>query len=140
MSTLSTFVTRLKAPSAQVAVPLLVLLILVMMLVPLPALADIGVDYKALWGSVREVVREPALRGALVTVLTTATLCTPLITFCPVLVKEVFRSGVTYRRGAGNVFYFRPGHETYPIFKQELPLKIVANAVNWLGTHSNKQQ
>ncbi len=38
MSTLSTFVTRLKAPSAQVAVPLLVLLILVMMLVPLPAL------------------------------------------------------------------------------------------------------
>ena len=38
MSTLSTFVTRLKAPSAQVAVPVLVLLILVMMLVPLPAL------------------------------------------------------------------------------------------------------
>jgi len=38
MSTLTTFVTRLKAPSAQVAVPVLVLLILVMMLVPLPAL------------------------------------------------------------------------------------------------------
>jgi flagellar biosynthesis protein FlhA len=38
MSTLSTFVTHLKAPSAQVAVPVLVLLILVMMLVPLPAL------------------------------------------------------------------------------------------------------
>ena len=38
MSTLTTFVTRLKAPSAQVAVPVLVLMILVMMLVPLPAL------------------------------------------------------------------------------------------------------
>ncbi|MEP3294928.1 MAG: ThuA domain-containing protein, partial [Pseudoruegeria sp.] len=25
---------------------------------------------------------------------------------------EVFRSGVTYRRGAGNLFYFQPGHET----------------------------
>ena len=29
---------------------------------------------------------------------------------------EVFRSGLTYRRGAGNVFYFRPGHETYPTY------------------------
>ena len=58
--------------------------------------SDIRVDYRALWGSVREVVREPALRGALLTVLTTATLCTPLITFCPVLVKEVFRSGVSH--------------------------------------------
>jgi trehalose utilization protein len=29
---------------------------------------------------------------------------------------EVFRSGLTYRRGAGKVFYFRPGHETYPTY------------------------
>jgi trehalose utilization protein len=29
---------------------------------------------------------------------------------------EVFRSGLTYRRGAGNIFYFRPGHETYPTY------------------------
>ncbi len=29
---------------------------------------------------------------------------------------EVFRSGLTYKRGAGNVFYFRPGHETYPTY------------------------
>ena len=27
---------------------------------------------------------------------------------------EVFRSGCTYRRGRGRVFYFRPGHETHP--------------------------
>lgn len=53
---------------------------------------------------------------------------------------EKFRSGLIWKLGEGRVFYFRPGHETYPIFKQELPLKIVANAVNWLGTQSNKQQ
>ena len=29
---------------------------------------------------------------------------------------EVFRSGLTWRRGAGRVFYFRPGHETYPTY------------------------
>jgi len=29
---------------------------------------------------------------------------------------EVFRSGVTYKKGAGNVFYFQPGHETYPTY------------------------
>ncbi len=44
---------------------------------------------------------------------------------------EVFRSGVTYRRGAGKVFYFRPGHETYPIFENETVMKIITNAVRW---------
>ncbi len=29
---------------------------------------------------------------------------------------EVFRSGLTFQRGAGRIFYFRPGHETYPIY------------------------
>ena len=29
---------------------------------------------------------------------------------------EVFRSGVTFRRGLGKVFYFAPGHEEYPIY------------------------
>lgn len=29
---------------------------------------------------------------------------------------EVFRSGVTYKRGKGKVFYFRPGHESYPTY------------------------
>jgi trehalose utilization protein len=44
---------------------------------------------------------------------------------------EVFRSGVTYRRGAGKVFYFRPGHETYPIYKDPTVLKVLTNAVRW---------
>jgi trehalose utilization protein len=44
---------------------------------------------------------------------------------------EVFRSGLTYRRGAGNVFYFRPGHETYPTYHDETVGKVLRNAVNW---------
>ncbi|RUT34906.1 trehalose utilization protein ThuA [Arsenicitalea aurantiaca] len=44
---------------------------------------------------------------------------------------EVFRSGVTYRRGAGNIFYFRPGHETYPTYHDETVGKVLRNAVNW---------
>ena len=45
---------------------------------------------------------------------------------------EHFRSGCLWRVGQGQVFYFRPGHETYPIYKQKLPLKIIENACNWL--------
>lgn len=41
----------------------------------------------------REVVRVPHLRGALITVLATGVLCGPLVTFVPVLVKQVFHGG-----------------------------------------------
>jgi trehalose utilization protein len=44
---------------------------------------------------------------------------------------EVFRSGCTFNRGAGKVFYFRPGHETFPIFFDETIRKILVNAVRW---------
>ena len=44
---------------------------------------------------------------------------------------EVFRSGLTYRRGAGNIFYFRPGHETYPTYHDATVGKVLRNAVNW---------
>ncbi len=50
-------------------------------------------DGAALWASVREVIHEPQLRGALQTVFVTASLCAPLITFCPLLVKDVFHGG-----------------------------------------------
>jgi trehalose utilization protein len=29
------------------------------------------------------------------------------------------------------VVYFRPGHETFPIFFQELPLRVVKNSIYW---------
>ncbi len=44
---------------------------------------------------------------------------------------EVFRSGVTYKRGAGNVFYFRPGHEAYPTYHDANVRKVLKNAVKW---------
>lgn len=44
---------------------------------------------------------------------------------------EVFRSGLTYRRGAGNIFYFRPGHETYPTYHDGNVQKVISNAVKW---------
>lgn len=44
---------------------------------------------------------------------------------------EVFRSGLTYKRGAGNIFYFRPGHETYPTYHNETVQRVIANGVKW---------
>jgi trehalose utilization protein len=44
---------------------------------------------------------------------------------------EVFRSGCCYHRGNGKVFYFQPGHETYPIYYDEKILKVIKNAVEW---------
>ncbi len=44
---------------------------------------------------------------------------------------EVFRSGLTWRRGAGNIFYFRPGHETYPTYHDANVRKVLVNAVKW---------
>ena len=44
---------------------------------------------------------------------------------------EVFRSLCTWRRGHGQVVYFRPGHETYPTYHHPLVRRIVANAAAW---------
>jgi trehalose utilization protein len=44
---------------------------------------------------------------------------------------EVFRSGCTFRRGKGKIFYFRPGHETFPIYHDVNVQRILANGVNW---------
>ncbi len=44
---------------------------------------------------------------------------------------EVFRSGCTFFRGAGKIFYFSPGHETYPVYHQKEIKLILKNAVKW---------
>lgn len=44
---------------------------------------------------------------------------------------EVFRSGVTFERGYGRIFYFAPGHETFPIFYDENIRKVLVNAARW---------
>jgi len=46
---------------------------------------------------------------------------------------EWFRSGMVWRLGKGRVFYFRPGHETFPVFKEPIPLQILTNAARWLA-------
>lgn len=45
---------------------------------------------------------------------------------------EVFRSGATWRRGNGRVFYFRPGHETFPTYHQPEVRLVLRNAVHWV--------
>ena len=52
---------------------------------------------------------------------------------------EVFRSGATWRRGNGKVFYFRPGHETYPTYHQAEVQQIITNAVHWARPTVNIQ-
>ena len=44
---------------------------------------------------------------------------------------EVFRSGCTWTRGNGKIFYFQPGHETNQSFHNKNVQKIIQNAVKW---------
>jgi len=44
---------------------------------------------------------------------------------------EVFRSGCCWERGHGRIFYFQPGHETYPIYHDVNIQKVLVNAVRW---------
>ncbi len=44
---------------------------------------------------------------------------------------EVFRSGLTYRRGRGRIFYFSPGEQKYPIYRHPGVLRVIANAILW---------
>ena len=46
---------------------------------------------------------------------------------------EVFRSGCTFRRGHGKVFYFRPGDQEYPTYHHPDVRRVIANAVEWAG-------
>ncbi|MDN6161503.1 MAG: ThuA domain-containing protein [Atopostipes sp.] len=44
---------------------------------------------------------------------------------------EVFRGGMTYRRGNGKIFYFHPGHETYASYYNEKVQQVIINAIDW---------
>jgi len=46
---------------------------------------------------------------------------------------EVFRSGCVWRRGAGRVFYFRPGHESFPTYHNPEIQQVIANAVKYIA-------
>ncbi|WP_432512412.1 ThuA domain-containing protein [Kineococcus sp. SYSU DK001] len=44
---------------------------------------------------------------------------------------EVFRSGVTFTRGRGRIFYFSPGDQEYPVYQQPEIQQVLANGVRW---------
>ena len=53
---------------------------------------------------------------------------------------EVFRSGATWTRGSGRIFYFSPGHEVYPIYHHPDVQRVIANGIRWArpqGTAAN---
>ena len=47
---------------------------------------------------------------------------------------EVFRSGCTWRRGHGKVFYFSPGDQEYPVYFHPDVRRVLANGVEWAMT------
>lgn len=47
---------------------------------------------------------------------------------------EVFRSGMTYRRGFGKIFFFSPGDQDYPVYHQKEVRQVIANGVEWAMT------
>jgi trehalose utilization protein len=44
---------------------------------------------------------------------------------------EVFRSGCTFRRGRGRIFYFSPGDQHFPVYRHTDVLRVIANGVTW---------
>jgi MFS family permease len=66
-----------------------------------PAAASGG---RAPFAGIAEIAREPALRGALLTALATSAFCAPLITFCPVLVKEALHGDIGHFSTAVGAF------------------------------------
>ncbi|MBS7700663.1 MULTISPECIES: ThuA domain-containing protein [unclassified Chelatococcus] len=44
---------------------------------------------------------------------------------------EAFRSGCCYKRGLGRIFYFQPGHETFPTYHDPTIIHVIANGIRW---------
>jgi trehalose utilization protein len=45
---------------------------------------------------------------------------------------EVFRSGCTFRRGHGKIFFFSPGDQDYPVYYHKDVRRVIANGVEWV--------
>ena len=50
---------------------------------------------------------------------------------------NVFRSGITYKRGNGRIFYFQPGHESYPTYYHPHIQTIICNGVTYCAPRGN---
>jgi trehalose utilization protein len=53
---------------------------------------------------------------------------------------EVFRSGCTFRRGHGRIFYFSPGDQEYPVYHHKDVRRVIANGVGWAHTHRRERK
>lgn len=47
---------------------------------------------------------------------------------------EVFRSGCTFRRGFGKIFFFSPGDQDYPVYFHKDVRRVISNGVEWAKT------
>jgi trehalose utilization protein len=45
---------------------------------------------------------------------------------------EVLRSGVSWHKGSGRIFFFAPGHEEFPVYYNKEVQKVITNIVRWL--------
>jgi trehalose utilization protein len=53
---------------------------------------------------------------------------------------EAFRSGCCFQRGHGRIFFFGPGHETFPVYRQPEVRRVIANAVAWAAPRRDPRQ
>ena len=44
---------------------------------------------------------------------------------------EVFRSGCTFKRGFGKIFYFSPGDQDFPVYFHKDVRRVISNGVQW---------
>jgi trehalose utilization protein len=47
---------------------------------------------------------------------------------------EVFRSGCTWHRGFGKIFYFSPGDQDFPVYHHKDVRRVITNGVEWAVT------
>jgi trehalose utilization protein len=47
---------------------------------------------------------------------------------------EVFRSGCTFRRGHGKIFFFSPGDQDFPVYHHTDVRLVIANGVEWVNS------
>ncbi|MGN0165337.1 MAG: ThuA domain-containing protein [Lachnospiraceae bacterium] len=50
---------------------------------------------------------------------------------------QVFRSGCTFTRGRGKIFYFQPGHEEYPVYYMPEIQQIIENGIRFCAPACN---
>ncbi|GAA0994103.1 ThuA domain-containing protein [Subtercola frigoramans] len=53
---------------------------------------------------------------------------------------EVFRSGMTFTRGNGKIFYFSPGDQDFPVYHHPDIRRVIANSVEWAASATTRRE